>query len=133
MCNERKFNVSISMDRYELELFLKDQVPYYIISDVYYNDILYDHEDKCDSCDEKCDEDFCQYVHNQESYKDEIAELKAQTDNSNAQEIVFEYMKLNNRLPVEIIKELDTDELTRILKEIGYEQPHICRCKPIKG
>jgi len=41
-------------------------------------------------------------------------------ENMNAHDIVFEYMKLNTTLPVDIIKELGKDEVYRIIKDLNW-------------
>lgn len=94
--------------------FLNNNIDYSIISDIYESDIDTDLDNRCYDCD-----DICDYEHKLESYQDEIYELKSKID-SNARDIVFEYMKLNTLLPIEIIKELGKDEVYKIIERLDW-------------
>ena len=54
------------------------------------------------------------------SFIDECVETYDDTSELNVQDIVFEYLKLNTQLPIDIIKELGKDEVYRIIKQLDW-------------
>ena len=108
--------------------FLREYLDWDTIYEEYYHDIEEYHDDQCGDCPERCDTNWCKYVDDLRQLRKDYDALEDRTD---PRELALDFYRDDSYI-MNIFKAFNPEELTQILKRIGYEQPHICRCKKSK-